>query len=433
MQLTIGTADTTRLIVNLAATSLQRSGADTRPNDDEILVIISDITRRAQAEQALQESEARWRSYIHHAPIGIFIADTEGRYRLVNPAACRLTALSEEELLRRRVSNILPPENQQAAEAHYRQLAELGESSGEFCYRRPNGEERWWSVAAARLSAEYNIGFVEDITERKNLEIQRSRLQDEVNKLAKAESLGRMAGAIAHYFNNTLMAVLGNLELAIEEAAPQGGATSHILNSALQSTWRAAEMSSLMLTYLGQTVEKKEPVDLAEVCRRGLPLLQLAKPENVSIAFTAPEPGPLVIASSNQLQQIISNLLANAWESLNNQAGTIELAISTVSAPAIALHHRHPPDWQIDAPTYACLAVTDRGSGISTEDLESIFDPFFSRKFPGRGMGLAVVVGILRSHSGGITVSSHPGEGSTFRVYLPICPTSLANFACRSS
>ena len=196
---------------------------------------------------------------------------------------------------------------------------------------------------------------------------------------------------------------------------------------------RAAEMSSLMLTYLGQTVEKKEPVDLAEVCRRGLPLLQLAKPENVSIAFTAPEPGPLVSASSNQLQQIISNLLANAWESLNNQAGTIELAISTVSAPAIALHHRHPPDWQIDAPTYACLAVTDRGSGISTEDLESIFDPFFSRKFPGRGMGLAVVVGILRSHSGGITVSSHPGEGSTFRVYLPICPTSLANFACRSS
>jgi PAS domain S-box-containing protein len=406
-------------VVSLEATSIQRLETQKSQHEEEIFVVVSDITDRIKAEEALQESETRWRKYILYAPVGIFVANMNGEYLQVNPAACRITGLSESELLSRNVFTLLPKESEELVLAHFQKLIDSGESFGEVVYRHPEGDERWWSVAAAKVTDELTIGFVEDISERKNQEKQRELLQNQINQLAKAESLGRMAGAIAHYFNNTLAAVLGNLELAIEDT-PKEEKSLLCLKPALQATKRASEMSRLMLTYLGQMMEKKEPVDLSEICKDGLPLLLLGKPENIEIELDCPFPGPIIQANSNQIQQIIASLLVNAWESIENGFGKIRVTISTIKkSNNIHKQYSHPIEWRIEEREYACIEVVDNGCGITKDDLENLFDPFFSSKFPGRGMGLAVVVGILRSHQGGITVESQSGKGSTFRVYLP--------------
>ncbi len=419
MELRIGNSESTRLVIRLEATSIQRLESPRGQYDDEIFVIVSDITDRIKAEEALQESEARWRKYILHAPVGVFVANMKGEYQQVNPAACRITGLSESELLSKSIASILPEESRDAALAHFQMLLDTGASYGEVVYRHPKGDKRWWSVAAAKISDEQIICFVEDVTERKNQEKQQEQLQNQINQLAKAESLGRMAGAIAHYFNNTLMVVLGNLELAVMDA-PQGGEALLNLKPALEATERASEMSRLMLTYLGQTIVQKESVDLSQVCKDGLPLLLLAKPENIDIEIDCPYPGPIIQANTNQIKQIIANLLSNAWESITDGFGKIRVATSTKKSSNIRKQYSYPIEWQIEEGEYACIEVQDNGCGIRKDNLEKLFDPFFSSKFPGRGMGLAVVIGILRSHNGGIVVESQPGKGSIFRVYLPI-------------
>ena len=418
MELRIGDSETTRLVVSLEATSIERLERSKGQYEDEIFIVVSDITDRIKAEEALQESEARWRKYILHAPVGIFVANMKGEYLQVNPAACSITGLSESELLSRSVFTLMPKESEELVLTHFQKLIDSGESFGEAVYRHPEGDERWWSVAAAKVSDELTIGFVEDISERKNQEKQREQLQNQINQLAKAESLGRMAGAIAHYFNNMLAAIMGNLEMAIEDT-PKEGKLLLCLNPALKATKRASEMSRLMLTYLGQTTEKKESVDLSQICKDSLPLFLLGKPENIDIEFDCPFPGPIVEVNTNQIQQIITNLLVNAWESIADGFGKIRVVIRTIKSSEIHKQYSHPIDWQIEEREYAYIEVQDNGCGITKDVLETLFDPFFSSKFPGRGMGLAVVVGILRSHQGGITVESQPGEGSTFRVYLP--------------
>ena len=126
------------------------------------------------------------------------------------------------------------------------------------------------------------------------------------------------------------------------------------------------------------------------------------------------------------MQQVLSNLVTNAWESLNDIQSAIQLTVSTVLPADISQSHRFPIDWQPQDTLYACLEVTDTGCGISDNDIGKIFDPFFSRKFTGRGMGLSAAMGIIRAHGGGITVASERGQGSTFQVYLPVSSDEVA-------
>jgi CheY-like chemotaxis protein len=122
----------------------------------------------------------------------------------------------------------------------------------------------------------------------------------------------------------------------------------------------------------------------------------------------------------SQMHQIFSNLVTNAWESISDKKGTITLSVKTVSATDISLSHRFPINWRPKETLYACLEVTDTGSGIANEEIEKVFDPFFTTKFVGRGLGLAVVLGIVGAHGGGITVESKLGQGSVFQIFLPV-------------
>ena len=182
----------------------------------------------------------------------------------------------------------------------------------------------------------------------------------------------------------------------------------------------------MMLTYLGQVNDQQEPLDLSEVCRMSMPVLQAAMPKNVTLETDLQSPGPTIKANANQIHQILSHLATNGWEAIGDEPGAISLTVNTVSPEAIADVHRFPCTWQPEDRPYACLAVQDCGCGIADQDVEKVFDPFFSTKFIGRGLGLPMVLGLVQAHRGGVTVETSPGRGSVVRVFWPMSGQNVA-------
>lgn len=275
------------------------------------------------------------------------------------------------------------------------------------------------AVMITLSNKKYLLTVMTDITERKRAEEDKEKLEAQNQQIQKAESLCRMAGAIAHHFNNQIGVVIGNLEMAIDDL-PQGTGPVNKLTTAMKAAGKAAEIGGLILTYLGQTPGKREPLDLSEICRRSLPVLRAVMPGNVALETELPSPGAVIKANANQTQQILTNLATNAWEALGQSRGSIHLNVKTVSAAEIPALCRFPVDWQPQDEAYACLEVMDVGCGIADKDVDKIFDPFFSSKDIGRGLGLSVVMGIVRAHGGAVTVESEPERGTVFRVFLPL-------------
>lgn len=273
------------------------------------------------------------------------------------------------------------------------------------------------------------FAIINDITERKRIEKENARLEEKNRQLQKAESLGVMAGAIAHHFNNQLGVVIGNLEMALDDLQPNLMPTQDLNNAmlaAMRAAHKAAEVSGQMLTYLGQGTDSRKPLDLSAFCRQSLPLLQAAGPKNLHLALDVSAAAPIINANALQIRQLLTNLVTNAWEATNAAYGTIDIAVKTVSPAEISATHRFPIGRQADDPAYGCLSVTDNGVGIASDDIDKLFDPFFSSKFTGRGLGLSVVLGIVKGHGGLITVESEKGHGSTFRVFFPISAEGIA-------
>jgi CheY-like chemotaxis protein len=166
-------------------------------------------------------------------------------------------------------------------------------------------------------------------------------------------------------------------------------------------------------------------LDLSDVCRQSLPLLQASAPTGVVIETDIPASGPMIRASAGQIHQTLTNLLANACEAAGKNPNTVTITVKTVSKDQIPATRRFPVDWIPMDIDHACLEVTDTGSGIAEKDMEKVFDPFYSTRFYGRGMGLSVVLGIVSVHSGGLVVESEPGRGSVFRIFLPVSTETI--------
>jgi signal transduction histidine kinase len=279
------------------------------------------------------------------------------------------------------------------------------------------------SDADMLMAMTYRIGLV---VQRARADEAGKRLDARLRQAEKAESLGRMAAAIAHHFNNKLTAVMGSLELALDDLAAGRDVRIEIAN-AQEAARQASIVSQLMLSYLGQSFHAREPLDLVGTCREALPDLITSLPPQVRLRTEFPDAALTVRASEVEIRQVLTNLVLNAEEAMATGEGEIVVAIREVPASQIVPSPLVSPGWTPGAGPYACLEVFDNGSGMDAQLLGNAFDPFFTTKFTGRGLGLPVVLGVVRAHHGTVTVDSETGRGSTFRVFLPLTVSTPQN------
>jgi signal transduction histidine kinase/CheY-like chemotaxis protein len=255
------------------------------------------------------------------------------------------------------------------------------------------------------------------MAERDRVEAERRKLEARVQQVEKLESLGVLAGGVAHEFNNLLTGMLGHTSLALE-ALPAESPVCDLLQKTQREVQRAAELTRHMLALSGKGRFVVEPIDLNRLIADMGGLLGVTLPKGVHLSYNFAAHAPCAEADAGQLRQIVMSLVMNASEALANESGVITIATGTVAYDPADLSEPWLPA-ELPAGTYACLDVADTGSGMDAATLDKIFDPFFTTKFAGRGLGLPAVLGIVRGHRGAINVRSEVGLGTTVRVLLP--------------
>lgn len=276
----------------------------------------------------------------------------------------------------------------------------------------------WTSGFILMLNQRLGAERLESLAEWRRAEREKAELALRNQRLEKAESLARMAGAIAHHYNNQMQVVLGALEL-LEADLPKAEAGGNLAH-AIRSTERAADMSRLMLVYLGQGSRNQDLHDLASLCRTHLPSIRAKLPDRIRFQADLPARGPSIRADANQIHLALGNLADNAREALEETGGELRIGVGIGPAEAIPSGNRFPAGWQPQAADHAWVEVADSGAGIAPAAMDVLCDPFYSTKFTGRGLGLSVVLGIAQAHGGGLTVESRPGMGSAFRIHIPV-------------
>lgn len=381
-----------------------------------------DITERKQADDALRESNALLSLFMQYTPVYAFIKEVtqeKSRVLMASENFKDMVGIPGSAMVGMTMEDLFPAEFAAKINADDWTIV----SNGKMCTLEEHFNGRSYTTIKFPVPlGEKTLlaGYTLDITERRQAEDEKARLETVNRQLQKSASLGRMAGAIAHLFNNKLHVVMGHLELT-KESLTRGDTSSYNLAAAMLAAGQAAEVSRMMLTYLGHVTGRQEPLDLSEMCRKSLDTLRTNMPKNVTLETDMPSPGPAVRANVKQIQQVLTNLVTNAWESAEgDRPAVIHLTTRTVSPADVPIARRFPINWQPEDCAYACLEVRDSGCGITEEDLDEVFSPFFTTKFTGRGLGLPMVLGLVQAHGGVVTVESERGRGSVFRVFLPI-------------
>jgi PAS domain S-box-containing protein len=378
-----------------------------------------------RAHEELEASRARYVDLYDMAPVGYLTLGESGLILEANLTAATLLSVARSDLVKQPLSRFILRDDQDIHYLHRKRLLETGAPQmWELRLMRTGSGPFWARVQAAMAQDDGGAAIwravISDVDDLKRAEAERQQAKLEVQnqQFQKAESLARMAGAIAHRFNNYLMAVTGNLELVMGDLSLDARSFQDMTH-AMEAARQAAQLSTQMLTYLGQAPGRHDPLDLSNLCRRSVAALRATMPKDVALEAQNLALDLVVSANASQIRQALTNLVANAAESYEGR-GAVHFALKTISAPDIPTARRFPVGWQPHGDAYACVEVVDTGRGIAESDFEALFDPFFSRKSSGRGLGLPVVLGIVRAHGGAITVDSEPGQGSAFRIFLPI-------------
>ncbi len=396
----------------------------------EIVTIYNDITIQKNQELALQESKERFELAMKFTNDGLFDWNLETNQIHYSSGWKRMLGYSDDEVKDEfsEWERLTKFEDMKASWDMLNEVLEgkRGHFEKEFKMQHKDGH---WVDILSRANVVFNedgkgvrvVGTHVDITARKQAEMKQKELEAINLRLQKAESLSQMAGGIAHLFNNYLYAVSGNLELALEELSDDS-LIRYNLTEAMKAARRCADVSGSMLTYLGQSVVKTESVDISELCRKNLSTFQSQSSANIGITIETDlvEAELFVRVNTHQMQQVLNHLITNACESIGENKGRISLITRTIRVSEMSGFHLLPVDCKPSANTYACVEVSDTGCGISKEDIHRLFDPFFTTKFTGRGLGLSVVLGTVKSWGGMIGVKSEIGHGSSFMVFLPL-------------
>jgi signal transduction histidine kinase/CheY-like chemotaxis protein len=295
---------------------------------------------------------------------------------------------------------------------------------GEIRHRRELEATRDEVAKQASLLEASNLELKREMAERALAEEARRAIEAKVLDVQKLESLGVLAGGIAHDFNNLLVAILGNASLALLDLPVDSPARQSIADIEIASQ-RAGELARQMLTYSGRSRFQIEPIELAELVRELMTLLQVSIGKSVVMKLDLPDRPIIVDGDAAQIRQVVMNLVINAADAIGDRSGVVTIRVGHLHADAAYLAEVHP-EAGLEPGNYAALEVSDTGVGMDAATQARIFDPFFTTKFAGRGLGLAAVRGIVRGHGGALRVYSELGRGSTFRVVLPLSSSSPA-------
>jgi len=356
-----------------------------------------------------------------HIPDQIYFKDAKSRFVRISRALASRWGLDDPaDAVGKTDFDFFAGVHAQKAFADEQQLLQTGEPliGVEEHEIWQDGREAWVSTTKVPLRDRCGrivglFGISRDITRNKMAELQ----LDERRESQRRESLGVLAGGIAHDFNNLLVGIIGNADLLARDlvGSPQAQLAAQIDLAGR----RAADLTRQMLAYSGKGKFVVEPLSLSELVTELLPLLDSVISKKAELTISCPDGLRAVQGDATQIRQVVMNLLTNASDALNEHPGTITVTVGEVEADADYLSQFAFAKGELAAGPYAFVEVSDTGRGMDTSTRERIFDPYFTTKFTGSGLGLAAVLGIVQGHEGGLRITSEPGSGSSFKVLFP--------------
>jgi two-component system cell cycle sensor histidine kinase/response regulator CckA len=402
--------------------SVQRDSAG---NPLHFISLVQDITAQRRAENALRESEERYRNLVEMLPEGLWV-HRNGIILYVNPAMVRLLGASrEEELLGRSIYDFVHPESRDSVRERTEEVQEKGVTV-------PLKEQKYISLDGSVVDVETLatavpfhgeravLAVYRDIRERKRQEQERKRLEERFLVAQKMEAVGILAGGVAHNFNNLLMAIQGNASLMLMDL-PEDHPHREKLLAIQEAVKSGAELTRQLLGFARGGKYEVRPININTVVEEMAHLFGRTRKE-ITIHKTLASDLWTVEADRGQMEQVLMNLFVNAADAMPRGG---ELFLETQN---VELDEDYVRPFSAKPGKYVRISVTDTGVGMDEETQRRIFEPFFTTKSLGRGtgLGLATVYGIIKAHEGIITVYSKPGEGSSFHIYLPASPKEPA-------
>jgi PAS domain S-box-containing protein len=374
---------------------------------------------------ALAESEERWRAISALSTDYAFKVRIDPELRMtrewVTGGLAKALGIAPQELDGTGWLRLFDPI---AREELRRDVADLEKSDQigfERQLRRADGSPCWLQVRVERLHTDpdgtlHVLGSGRDVTERKLAEAERERLARHLEQVQRLESLGILVGGIAHDFNNLLTVIRVSVRLALDDLAPDAAARPRVERIATAAD-HAAELTEEMLAYAGKAATALAPLDVSGLARETADLLHASLPSGCELDLHLEAGLPLVDGDASAVRRVLMNLVLNAAEALEGAGGRIALTTRLVQATRAELDGAFGAD--LPAGRYVAIEVRDTGCGMDPATAARVFEPFFSTKFSGRGLGMAAVLGIVQAHRGAIRIESAPGGGTTVQVLLP--------------
>ncbi len=386
-----------------------------------------DITERKRADQTLRESEERFRQIYEHMPVGVAQVSLDFKIAGANEAYCRMLGYHEAELIGKHLKDFTHPETveenlrKQARLAageidHYRMEKQFVHKDGHVIHGILDAN----LVREADGSPLYFLGSVLDISDLKRAEEEKARLERKFQQSQKLESIGRLAGGVAHDLNNMLSPILGYGEMLLDDTSrfdPRKTAMEAIVHAGI----RARDLVRQLLAFGRQQMLDFKPVDVNELLQNFEDLIRRTLREDITIHMKRAPSLPLIEGDAGQLEQVIMNLVVNAQDAMP-EGGRL-----TIETAAVELDELYAERYEGVIPgSYVLMSMTDTGHGMDRNTRENLFEPFFTTKEKdrGTGLGLATVYGIIKQHKGNIWIYSEPGMGATFKIYLPVSEKS---------
>jgi PAS domain S-box-containing protein len=381
---------------------------------DGWIAVIADVTDRHEAEDRLRQSEERFRKVADTAPVMIWVSGPDKLCTFVNKGWLDFAGSTMERELGNGWTDHIHPDDLEGCLATYTSSFDARcDFQNEYRLRRADGPYRWLLSRGVPLfgpAGDFQgyIGSCVDITDLKVA-------QEATLSRQKMESVGMLAAGIAHDFGNLMGGIVAGTDLALSEV-DEGSPAAEEVQKIQTIAFRASEIVRELMVYSGQEAASYAPVQISRLIEDMTELLKLSIPKRVRLKVECEKDLPSIKGNASRIRQVVMNLIINASEAIGEESGTITVSASHVTggkelAPGSAM--------ELSDGDYVRLEVSDTGPGMTEQQRTRIFDPFFTTKSTGRGLGLAVVQGVVRSHDGAINVLNVPGGGTTFQIFLP--------------